>query len=101
MKQKIDKQLVRHIAELAQIPITAKEEESLANDFAATLKVVDQLQKVDAKGVKLTYQVTGLKNITREDEVNKKNMFTQKQALINASHTYDGFFVVKRVIDAK
>ena len=101
MKQKIDKQLVKHIAQLAQIPISSQEEEELANDFSATLAVVDQLQQIDTDGVELTHQVTGLKNITREDSINEKNMFTQKEALANASRTHDGFFVVERVIDAE
>lgn len=101
MKQKIDKSLVKHIAQLAQIPVTAQEEEELANDFSETLEVVDQLQQVETEGVELTHQVTGLTNITREDEVNKKIMFTQEEALANASRTHGGFFVVERVIDAE
>ncbi len=101
MKQKVDKSLVKHIAQLAQIPVTAQEEEELANDFSETLDVVDQLQQIDTKGVELTHQVTGLKNITREDKINEATMFTQKEALANASRTHDGFFVVERVIDVE
>jgi len=101
MKQAINKQLVKHIAQLANIPISSQEEEELAKDFSETLEVVDKLQKVDTKGVEMTHQVTGLTNITREDEVNEKNMFTQEEALANASRTHDGFFVVERLIDVK
>lgn len=101
MKQAVDKQLVRHIAQLANIPISPKEEEELANDFSETLAVIDKLQKVDTKGVEMTHQVTGLKNITREDEVNEKTIFTQKEALANASRTHNGFFVVERLIDVE
>jgi len=101
MKQKIDKTLVKHIAQLAQIPISVQEEKTLADNFSETLRVVDELQQVNTEGVELTHQVTGLKNITREDEINEKNMFTQKQALANASRIHDGFFVVERVIDVE
>jgi len=101
MKQAVNKQLVKHIAQLANIPISSQEEEELAKDFSKTLEVVDKLQKVDTKGVEMTHQVTGLTNITREDEVNEKNMFTQKEALANASRTHDGFFVVERLIDVE
>lgn len=101
MKKTIDKKLVKHIAGLANIPISSQEEKNLVNDFLETLKAVDELQQVDIDGVELTHQVTGLKNITREDEVNEENMFTQKQALVNASRAHDGFFVVERVINAK
>ena len=101
MTQKIDKTLVKHIAQLAQIPISVQEEKTLADNFSETLRVVDELQQVNTEGVELTHQVTGLKNITREDEINEKNMFTQKQALANASRIHDGFFVVERVIDVE
>jgi len=101
MTQKIDKTLVKHIAQLAQIPISVQEEKTLADNFSETLRVVDELQQINTEGVELTHQVTGLKNITREDEINEKNMFTQKQALANASRIHDGFFVVERVIDAE
>jgi len=101
MKQKIDKTLVKHIAQLAQIPISVQEEKTLADNFSETLRVVDELQQINTEGVELTHQVTGLKNITREDEINEKNMFTQKQALANASRIHDGFFVVERVIDVE
>jgi len=101
MTQKIDKTLVKHIAQLAQIPISVQEEKILADNFSETLRVVDELQQINTEGVELTHQVTGLKNITREDEINEKNMFTQKQALANASRIHDGFFVVERVIDVE
>ena len=101
MKQTINKSLVKHIAQLANIPISPQEEEELANDFSETLEVVDQLQKIDTKGVEMTHQVTGLKNITREDVINEENMFTQKEALANASRTHNGFFVVDRLIDVE
>ena len=101
MKQKISKQLVKHIAQLAQIPITVKEEKELANDFSETLTVVDQLQQISTINIEPTHQVTGLQNIIREDKVDQKHMFTQKQALANASRTHDGFFVVERVIHAE
>jgi aspartyl-tRNA(Asn)/glutamyl-tRNA(Gln) amidotransferase subunit C len=101
MKQAVNKQLVKHIAQLANIPISAKEEEELAKDFSETLEVVDKLQKIDTQGVEMTHQVTGLVNITREDKTNEKNMFTQKEALANASRTHDGFFVVERLIDVE
>jgi aspartyl/glutamyl-tRNA(Asn/Gln) amidotransferase C subunit len=101
MKQAVNKQLVKHIAQLANIPISLQEEEELAKDFSETLEVVNKLQKIDTKGVEMTHQVTGLTNITREDEVNEKNMFTQKEALANASRTHDGFFVVERLIDVE
>ncbi len=90
---------VKHIAKLANIPITDAEEQKLEIAFAETLKVVEQLKQVDVTGVEPTSQVTGLENVWREDVINTADMFTQQQALANAKQTHDGFFVVPQVID--
>ncbi|MFZ5845047.1 MAG: Asp-tRNA(Asn)/Glu-tRNA(Gln) amidotransferase subunit GatC [Patescibacteria group bacterium] len=89
---------VKYIAALANIPITSAEEEKLAQDFNTTMAVVDELFKVPVAGIEPTHQVTGLANAFREDEVDVERMFTQDQALFNAPRTYNGFFVVERVI---
>ncbi len=91
-------QLVAHIANLANIPVTKAEEEKLASGFVTTLKVVDQLMDVDTSGVEPTHQVTGLENVLREDEVDEERMFTQEEALSNASNKHDGYFVVPQLI---
>lgn len=89
---------VSHIARLANIPITADEEKKLEKAFEETLAVVEQLQTVDVSNVQPTFQVTGLENVTREDIVDEKRMFTQEQALANARAQHDGYFVVAQVI---
>jgi len=95
---KIDKQLTKHVAKLANIPITETEAEELASAFSETLIVVDELQKLAVDNTEPTHQVTGLTNVTRDDVVDKEKMFTQEQALANASKTYQGFFVVPRIL---
>ncbi len=91
--------LVKHIAQLANIPISTAEESAFAEAFTETLVVVDELNEIDVTGVEPTHQVTGLTNVTRSDEVNEVTMFTQAQALANAKNSHDGYFVVPRVID--
>ncbi len=95
---KIDKQLTKHVAKLANIPITETEAEELASAFSETLIVVDELQKLAVDNTEPTHQVTGLTNVTRDDVIDKEKMFTQEQALANASKTYQGFFVVPRIL---
>lgn len=89
---------VSHIAKLANIPITAAEEQKLEKAFEETLAVVEELQAVDVRDVEPTYQVTGLENVTRQDIIDEKRMFTQEQALANARAQHDGYFVVPQVI---
>ena len=96
---KITQKTVKHVASLAQIPISIKEEEQLTKDFLQTLEVVDELQSINTANTQPTHQVTGLKNQFREDVVIETQMFTQKQALANAKNTHLGFYVVPKVID--
>lgn len=100
-KQNIDQKLVKHVAELAHIPISDAESQQLAKDFSQTLAVVDQLKSADVSQVSTTHQVTGLKNITREDKVVEGWSFTQAEALANAPHVQDGFFLVPQVLNAE
>jgi len=99
VKTTISKQQVKHIATLANIPISEQEVQSLEKAFAETLKVVDKLQSVDVTNVKPTHQVTGLTNIFREDIVDKDRMLSQNDALANSRKTHNGYFVVPRIID--
>lgn len=92
---------VNHIAKLANIPVTKPEEAALAKAFNETLAVVDELKSVDVKGIEPTHQVTGLENITRDDSITPERMLSQEQALANAQHVFQGYFVVPRVIDEK
>jgi len=98
-KVKFTAQDVEKIAGLAQIPITDQEKNDLAKGFNQVIEVVDKLFEVDTRGVEPTSQVTGLENVSREDEIDTERMFTQAQALQNAKATHNGFFMVKQVID--
>ncbi|MCA9340743.1 MAG: Asp-tRNA(Asn)/Glu-tRNA(Gln) amidotransferase subunit GatC [Candidatus Saccharibacteria bacterium] len=96
---KFTEKQVAHIAQLAQIPITTTEQKNLADDFSETLQVIAELQTVPVAGIEPTHHVTGLSNVTREDRVTAGRMLTQEQALANAKRTYQGYFVVPRIID--
>jgi aspartyl/glutamyl-tRNA(Asn/Gln) amidotransferase C subunit len=96
----ISLKLVESVAYLSQIPLqNEKQKEALLEAFQETLAVIDNLKEIDTALVEPTHQVTGLENILREDEVDSKRMFTQDQALKNASRTHGGYFVVPQIID--
>lgn len=92
---------VQHIAALANIPITDAESQKLASAFADTLAVVDQLKTADVSQVDTTHQVTGFKNVWRADVVREELGFTQEQALANAQHTHQGYFVAPYLLSNK
>lgn len=100
-KQNIDQKLVKHVAQLAHIPISDAESQQLAKDFSQTLSVVDQLKSADVSAVETTHQVTGLKNVTREDKVDEGLSFSQEEALANAPNSQDGFFLVPQVLNSE
>ena len=91
--------IVHHIAQLANIPVTADEEKKLADGFSTTLAVVDELKKVNTKSVEPTHQVSDLVNVFRDDVVDVDRMFSQEQALANAPQSHNGFFVVDQILD--
>ena len=90
---------VEKIAKLANLPLSDQETAMFADQFSATVRVINQLNEVDTASVPATYQVTGLSNVTREDLVDTSRILPQEMALREAELTHDGFFVVPRVID--
>lgn len=88
---------VKHIAKLANLPITNDEEKKLESQLSETLSYVDILTKVDTQNVEPTAHVTGLENITREDKASPS--LSQKQALANAEKQHEGFFIVDAILE--
>lgn len=88
---------ITHVAKLANLPLTDDEKKKLETQLEETVQYVEGLEKVDTKEVEPTSQVTGLENITRDDEI--KPSLTQEEALQNAKSTYNGFFKVKGILN--
>ncbi|OGE37615.1 asparaginyl/glutamyl-tRNA amidotransferase subunit C [Candidatus Daviesbacteria bacterium RIFCSPLOWO2_01_FULL_39_12] len=87
---------VKHVAKLANLPLTPEEEEKYSEQLSKILDYIDQLNSVDTKGVEPTFNVSGLSNVMRKDE--SLASLTQEEALQNPSQKQEGFFVTKRVI---
>lgn len=87
---------VKKIADLARIPVSKTEKQTLASGFSTTLTVVDKMADVDVTGVEPTSQVTGLENVFREDEIDISRTFSQEQALANTRRAHNGFFVKQK-----
>ncbi|PIT86559.1 MAG: Asp-tRNA(Asn)/Glu-tRNA(Gln) amidotransferase GatCAB subunit C [Candidatus Magasanikbacteria bacterium CG10_big_fil_rev_8_21_14_0_10_43_6] len=66
---KVSVQEVENIAELAHLSLTAEETKQYAEQLSVILEYISMLNEVDTEGVEETCQVTGLMNVTREDEV--------------------------------
>ena len=66
---KIDKQQIEHLANLAKIGLTEEEKEKYSEQISSILDYVEKLNEVDTSSVEPVSQITGLKNVTRKDEV--------------------------------
>lgn len=90
---------VRHIANLARLPLTEEEVKKFRDQLTSVLQHMAKIQSLDTSKVTETSQVTGLENIVREDVVDKERVLSQKDALANAKNTYKGYFVVPAIFD--
>ena len=93
---------VKHIAELARIKISEKEEKSLKKDLSSILEYIDKLNEVDTSGVEPLYQTTGLVNSFRSDEPRgdfKMDENLNEKLIGQAPHRQDRFIKVKSVLE--
>lgn len=87
---------VRHLAELSQIRLSKAELTSLAGDIDRIVGYIDQLDELDTAGVEPTFQLTGLENVWRTDEV--KPQLERQELLQLAPDSEDGQVKVPKVL---
>ena len=88
---------VQKIAQLSGLKLSDEELELYREQFEAILGFVEQLDSLDTTGVEPTYQVTGLKNVTRKDEIIDYGVSTE-ELLKNAPETENNQIKVRRVL---
>jgi aspartyl-tRNA(Asn)/glutamyl-tRNA(Gln) amidotransferase subunit C len=90
---------ISHVALLANLTLSDEEKTKLEKQLEETVEYVKRLEEVDTANVEPTSQVTGLENVTREDEV--RASLSQAEALQNAKSTHKGFFKVKGILSSE
>lgn len=95
---KLQKNDILKLASLSRFKLTEQEVLQFQNELSAILNYVEKLDSVDTKNYQPTYQVTGLKNVFREDELKNYGYKTETLLELNAPDTKDGQFRVKRVL---
>lgn len=88
---------VRHLAVLSNLQLSEDELAALTKDIGDILNYIEQLSDIDTSGVEPTYQVSGLENVWREDEV-EQNPVTRQKLLALAQETYDNQVKVPKVL---
>lgn len=88
---------VYHVAQLAKIAVSEEEAAKLRQELDAILGYVRQLNTLDTAGVEPTYQVTGLANVDRADELVDYGV-DQRALLGNAPRVQDNQLKVPKVL---
>jgi aspartyl-tRNA(Asn)/glutamyl-tRNA(Gln) amidotransferase subunit C len=94
---KLTRDDVLKLAQLSRLTLTDDEIERFRGELSNILEYVEKLNSVDVSGLEPTYQVTGLKNIMRKDQIIDYGYKTE-DLLKNAPAVKDGQFKVKRVL---
>lgn len=102
---RLSRDQVKHVAKLANLPLSSDEEDKYSDQLSKILDYIDQLNKVStlrlrsgqASDVEPTYNISGLSNVMRKDEVT--DSLSQDEAISNGSQTKNGFFVTKGVFE--
>ena len=88
---------VPHVAKLANLPLKPEEKDKFEKQLSEILSYVEKLKEVNTKNVEMTSQVTGLENVTRED--NTIPSLTQEEALSVTKSQHNGSFKVKAILE--
>jgi aspartyl-tRNA(Asn)/glutamyl-tRNA(Gln) amidotransferase subunit C len=94
---KLTREDVLNLAALSRLRLSEEEIEKLRDELSRILDYVETLDKVEISGLEPTYQVTGLQNVFRPDEI-KDYGYKTEDLLKNAPAIQDGQFKVKRVL---
>ncbi|HSX18007.1 MAG TPA: Asp-tRNA(Asn)/Glu-tRNA(Gln) amidotransferase subunit GatC [Candidatus Saccharimonadales bacterium] len=94
---KLTRDQVLKLAQLSRLKLTEEEIERFSKELSEILSYVEMLDKADIQGLEPTYQVTGLKNVMREDEVIDYQT-KPKDLLAGAPAIEKNQFKVKRVL---
>lgn len=88
---------VRQLAQLSSLQMSDGEIESIAADIENILNYIGQLNELDTTGVEPTYQVTGLENVWRGDEVDSGDV-PREQLLALTAEQSDNQVKVPKVL---
>ena len=95
---KITRDDVLKLAQLSKIKLNEDEIGKFSDELNSIVKYVEQISSVDTNGLEPTDQVTGLKNVMRNDKVEDYGE-TPEKLLQNAPYKENKYIKVKRVLN--
>ncbi|MDA9654948.1 Asp-tRNA(Asn)/Glu-tRNA(Gln) amidotransferase subunit GatC [Pelagibacteraceae bacterium] len=94
----IDIKITKRIAHLAKIELNEKEIEEYSKDLSNILSWMDELKKVDVKGIEPVTSVNDNKLFERED-LEFEDKIKKEEILLNAPDKNEDYFIVPKVIE--
>jgi aspartyl/glutamyl-tRNA(asn/gln) amidotransferase, C subunit len=88
---------VRHLAQLSSLQMSDAEAELLRVGIEKIINYINKLDELDTDGVEPTYQVTGLQNVWRDDEIIDSSV-SRQQLLALAAEQSDNCVKVPKVL---
>ncbi|HJW97312.1 MAG TPA: Asp-tRNA(Asn)/Glu-tRNA(Gln) amidotransferase subunit GatC [archaeon] len=90
MPEKISPETVKRVSQVARLRLMENEIEKFTKDLEDMLEAFKDLERVDTKGVKPSFQPMETKNVLRKDRIEPS--FSQEQALSNTKNKEKGYF---------
>lgn len=94
-KKILTKEDILHLAKLAKLQLTEEEIQLYLGQLSAIVEYVGKLNELDTTNVEPVSHITGLINVTEEDDKENKRLLTQADAIRNAKSSKNGFITVK------
>ena len=98
MAQQLSKEQIIALAQLAKLKLSDEEVDRYQHELSEILSYVEQLASVDTAAFEPTYQVSGLQNVMRDDEVVTEQPASPDQLMSLPPKTKNGFIQVGRMI---
>jgi aspartyl-tRNA(Asn)/glutamyl-tRNA(Gln) amidotransferase subunit C len=98
-KKNISSVPIAHVAKLANLQLTPEQLTKFEQSLNSIVGHMQEVADLDLSKVPSTARVIDEENILREDVVEPS--FSQVDALKNAKHTHDGYFMVAHVFENK
>lgn len=93
----VSKEEVKHLAKLSRLEFDDKGLDKITNDLSSIVEIANQLSKVDVEGVKPTAHILDIKNVFREDNVEKS--YDRELILKNAPEKEAGCVSVPQTVE--
>lgn len=94
----LTKKQVEAVARLARLGLTDQEKKKFQKDLSAVLSFMEQLNEVKTGKARPTAQITGLENVSREDQAIPTSEELKKNLLNLSPNTQDGYLKVKSIL---